>query len=203
MTLHKLPLEFYQRETLNVAEDLMGCFLVRETNQGRIIGRITEGEAYLGINDKASHAYGERRTKRTAPLYAAGGIAYIHLIYGMYHCFNVVTEQSDIPQSVLLRGIEVLEGFDLASMNRFGIPYENLSKSQLKSFTNGPGKLCKALSIDTSFNEVSMLGDELYLCDEIEGIHKSSSKIARSKRIGIDYAEEAKEFLYRFTIEHE
>lgn len=195
----KLPPEFYQRPTLQVAEDLMGCFLVRSTDRGLIIGRINEGEAYLGVGDKASHAYGERRTRRTEPLYEAGGIAYIHLIYGMYHCFNVVTEGEGIPQSVLLRGIDVVEGFDAASLNRYGLPFDALSKTQRKNFANGPGKLCKALGIDNSLNRESMQGDRLFICDSIGSHHRIPPTVERSKRIGVDYAEEARDFPHRFT----
>lgn len=199
-SLNKLPPEFYQRNTLRVAEELMGCLLVRATEQGMIIGRINEGEAYLGVSDKASHAYGERRTKRTEPLYEAGGIAYIHLIYGMYHCFNVVTEHAGIPQSVLLRGLEIVEGHDLAAINRFGSPYEKLSEAQRRGLVDGPGKLCRALSIDSSLNGESMQGDALFICDEINGHCRSSTGVERSKRIGIDYAEEARDLPYRFTL---
>lgn len=195
----KLPADFYMRDTLTVARDLIGCLLVRETSQGAIIGRITEDEAYLGIEDKASHAYKERRTNRTAPLYEEGGIAYIHLIYGMYCCFNIVTQPKGVPQSSLIRGVEIIEGHDIAALNRFGKPYDDLTKQQLKNFTNGPGKLCMAMQIDTSLNRESMRSDTFFVCDQYDEHFRTHPKVVESKRIGIDYAEEAIDFLYRFN----
>lgn len=197
--VNTLPPEFFRRDTLNVAHDIIGCYLVRQRGETRIIGRINEVEAYLGVGDKASHAYGERRTKRTAPLYEEGGIAYIHLIYGMYHCFNIVTEGKGVPQSVLLRGVEITEGFDAAAENRYGKPYQALTKPELKNLSNGPGKLCRALAIDNELNWESMQGNQLFVCSEIDSFRKHAGHIKRTKRIGVDYAEEAKDFPYRFT----
>lgn len=197
--MKKLDQKFYKKDVLHVAKELIGCFLVRDCNGKRIIGRINEVEAYDGDIDKACHAYGNKRTKRTDTLYGEGGIAYVYFIYGMYHCLNVVTGKKDSASAVLLRGVEIIEGADLAACNRYSKPIEELTKAQRKNLSNGPGKLCRALDIDRSFNDESLLGDTLYICKEIDTHKKAVTTIEASKRIGIDYAEEAVDFLWRFT----
>lgn len=195
--MSKLPKSFYTRNTLEVAEELIGKFLVRETANGRIVSRINEVEAYIGRMDKASHAYGYRRSKRNEILFHEGGVAYVYLIYGIYYCLNTVTETDGEPSGVLIRGAEILDGKDLASQNRYGKSYIELTKQQLKNFTNGPGKLGMALKIDKDLNGISLMCDNLYLCDEIDGNCARAGEIKKSKRIGIDYAEEAADFLWR------
>lgn len=197
--MKKLDRKFYKKDVLHVAKELVGCFLVREYNSKRIIGRINEVEAYDGDIDKACHAYGNKRTKRTNTLFGEGGIAYVYFIYGMYNCLNVVTGKKDSAAAVLLRGVEIIEGEDLASCNRYGEPLDELTKAQRRNLSNGPGKLCRALHIDRTFDCESLLGDQLYICKEIDTHKKAVTKIEASMRIGIDYAEEAVDFLWRFT----
>ena len=169
--------------------------------------RLTETEAYIGRLDKACHAYNYRRTKRTETLFAPPGTAYIYLIYGMYHCLNFVTEAENEPAAVLIRGGEARCGLAWLTHNRFGKGPGELSPYQKKNFLNGPGKLCKALALTRRENGVSLLGEELFVCDDLADIGLETSledrkplTVHTGKRIGIDYAEEAVDFLWRYYL---
>ena len=192
-----LTREFYGRDTLTVAKDLLGCLLVREYEGERLVGRITETEAYIGRCDKACHAYNYKRTQRTETLFAQPGTAYLYLIYGMYTCLNFVTERSDEPAAVLIRGIEAVEGEEAMARLRFGKEPGELTAYQRKNFLNGPGKVCKALHLDRSLNGHDLLTPPLYVLPqdgEISAIHCGP-------RIGVDYAQEAKDFPWRFWVD--
>ncbi|MDO6354633.1 DNA-3-methyladenine glycosylase [Caloramator sp. CAR-1] len=191
----KLPVEFYSRDTITVANDLLGKLLVRNINGNKLIGKIVEVEAYLGPIDKACHSYNFKRTQRNEVMYGPAGIAYVYFIYGMYYCLNFVTEREGMPCAVLIRALEPIEGLDTMALNRFGKTYSELTKSQRKNLTNGPGKLCRAFNIDKSLNGHSLLSDEIYVLDNPEDF-----EIVADKRIGIDYAEEAKDYEWRFFI---
>lgn len=193
----KLNRDFYSRDTLTVAKELLGTILVHNINGYIMKGKIVETEAYLGVIDKAAHAYGGRRTKRVETMYGPPGIAYVYLIYGMYYCFNIITVKEGVPEGILIRGIEPLEGIDQMSINRFGKPYQDLTKYQKNNLTNGPGKLSMAFNIDRTLDREDLCKDRLYLNERQEG----SFNIIQTTRIGIDYAEEAKNFPYRFYIE--
>lgn len=197
--LHRLTRDFYLQDTLTAARALIGCFLVHETEAGRIVGRINETEAYIGAIDKACHAYQGRRTPRTETLFAQGGTVYVYLIYGMYHCLNVVTEAADVPCAVLLRGCALVEGLDLAAQGRFGTAYTELTESRQKTLANGPGKLCMAFGVDRAQNNTCFLDGALTICDRVGPHVRETGAITASKRIGIDYAQEAADFLWRFT----
>ena len=145
--MRPLPRSFYDRDTLTVARDLLGQYLVRETGQGRLVCRITETEAYIGRMDKACHAYQYKRTARTETLFARPGTAYLYLIYGMYHCLNVVTEAEGEPCAVLIRGAVPVENKDIIAENRFGRKEKELTAAQRRNFLNGPGKLCRGLAL--------------------------------------------------------
>ena len=189
--------EFYNRSAIDVANDLLGKVLVREVD-GRILkGKIVETESYIGAIDKACHAYNGRRTKRTEILYSDCGVAYVYFIYGLYHCFNVVTNEKDVAEAVVIRAIEPLNEFDYISQVRYKKQFKELSKTQIKNLTNGPSKLCLAYLIDKDLN-----GDKLYEQGKIylEESEENDFEIVKTKRIGIDYAEEAKDFLWRFYI---
>ena len=205
----KLTKSFYDRDTCQVAQDLLGKYLVRIQNGIPLVVRITETEAYIGRCDKACHAYNYRRTQRTETLFAPPGTAYIYLIYGMHHCLNFVTEPDGEPAAVLIRGGQVRGGLDFISRNRFGKGPDELSAYQKKNFLNGPGKLCKALALTRQQNGMSLLGDELFVCDCLEDVGLTTPEedrlpleIQASKRIGIDYAEEAVDFLWRYNISY-
>lgn len=195
--MEKMSREFYQRESLIVAKELLGKVIVHEQNGQRIAAKIVETEAYMGIEDKAAHSYGGRRTPRVEVMYGPSGFSYVFLIYGMYHCFNVVTAEEGNPQAVLVRALEPVEGLDLITQNRFQKIYEHLRKREIISLTNGPGKLCQALHINKTLNGEDLCGSKLYI---EEGETEPASIIA-AKRVGIDYAEEAKDYLWRFYIE--
>lgn len=195
--MKKLDREFYNRDTLTVAKELLGKVLVHEINGQKFSAKIVESEAYMGIKDKASHAYGGKRTPRVEVMYGRPGFSYVFMIYGMYYCFNTVTREEGNPQAVLIRAAQPIEGFDLMAQNRFKKAYNQLTKSQIKNLTNGPGKLCRALLIDKNLNREDLCGDKLY----IEEGENEEFNIISSKRIGVDYAEEAKDYLWRFYIE--
>ena len=195
--METLPRTFYDRDTLEVARDLLGKYLVRRLDGAELVVRITETEAYVGAVDKACHAYGGRRTARTETLYAKPGTAYVYLIYGMYHCLNFVTEPEGTAAAVLLRGVEAVAGRDRMALNRFGREYDQLTAYQRKNFLNGPGKVCKALAITRTHNGLDLTGGgELFLCDG----KAPTEEIHVGKRIGIDYAEEAVDFPWRFWL---
>jgi len=177
----KLPRDFYTRtNVLTIARDLLGKLLVVPAEDGRrVSGMIVEVEAYRGPEDRASHAYGGRRTRRTETMYGLGGFAYVYFVYGMYYQFNVVCNLPDIPHAILVRAVEPVEGIELMRERRHQHPDHNL--------TNGPGKLCIALGIDRTLNNADLLGDRVWL-EEYTRI--SPRRIARGPRIGIDYAEE-------------
>jgi DNA-3-methyladenine glycosylase len=195
--MKKLSREFYSRDTETVAKELLGKILIHEVDGKRFSGKIVETEAYLGIKDKAAHSYGGRRTPRVEVMYGKAGFSYVFIIYGMYYCFNVVTQKEEIPEAVLVRALEPIENLDIIANNRFKKDYNDLTKTQIKSLTNGPGKLCDALRINKTLNGEDLCDNRLYIVDNDEEFN-----IVTDKRIGIDYAEEARDYLLRFYIEN-
>lgn len=193
----KLDKEFYNRDSLVVARELLGKVLVHEVEGRRLAAKIVETEAYMGVIDKAAHSYGGKRTKRVEVMYGEPGYSYVYLIYGMYHCFNIVTREAGVPQAVLIRALEPVEGHEVMALNRFQKEYGQLSKSQNKGLTNGPGKLCRALAIDRKQNGEDLHGASLYV---EEGVQEDFAVVS-AKRVGIDYAQEAADYLWRFYIE--
>ena len=187
---------FYDRDAVVVAQELLGKILVYEVNGYKLTARIVETEAYMGIEDKAAHSYGGRKTNRVAVMYGKPGFVYIFMIYGMYFCFNIVTREEGIPQAVLIRAVEPLEGLEEMAHHRFQKEYWQLTPQQKKALTNGPGKLCKAFSIDKKLNGSDVCGNTIYIKDG----KQDTVDIVEAKRVGIDYAQEAAEFLWRFYI---
>lgn len=194
----KLTREFYARDTITVAKELLGNILVHNIDGVLLKGKIVETEAYLGVEDKAAHSYGGRETKRLEAMYGPAGHAYIYLIYGMYYLLNMVTEKEGIPEGVLIRAIEPLENLDKMAMYRFKKPYDQLTRYQKRNLTNGPGKLTMAFNIDKKLYGIDLCGDKLY----VEEGEDKDFNIVETTRIGIDYAEEARYFPYRFYIEN-
>jgi len=188
----KLPREFYTRaDVLAVARQLLGQILVVPTKNGdRVSGMIVETEAYRGPEDRASHAYGGRRTRRTETMYRKGGTAYVYFVYGMYHQFNVVTCIPEIPHAVLIRALEPVEGIELMRARRPSRSDVNLA--------NGPGKLSIALAIDRSLDGADLLEDRVWI--ERGDRQVSASSIARGPRIGIAYAGQWAEKPWRFWL---
>ncbi len=195
--MEKLKKSFYTRDTLIVAKELLGKYLMVKNSNGDMGVRIVETEAYIGPMDKACHAYNNKRTERTKSMYRNGGSAYVYQIYGMHFCFNVVTENEEVGTAVLIRSGEPIEGLNQMSINRYLNPWNELTPKERINLTNGPGKLCKALCLDKQFNEESLLGDVINIC-QIPG--EENFEIAASKRINIDYSEEAKDYKWRFYI---
>lgn len=187
----KLPREFYTRSNvLTIARQLLGKLLIVPASDGsRVSGLIVETEAYRGPQDRASHAYGGRRTNRTETMYKVGGTAYVYFVYGMYYQFNVVTNVTDIPHAILIRAVEPVEGVEVMRKRRHGHSGHNL--------TSGPGKLCIALGIDRTLDGADLLGNRVWLA---EGQKLSPRMIASGPRIGIDYAEQWVNKPWRFWI---
>lgn len=192
-----LDKQFYKQGALTLAKELLGKVIVRKIDNVTLRAKIVETEAYIGEIDKASHAYNNRRTERTEPLFREGGISYVFFIYGKYYCFNVISGIENKGEGVLIRALEPLNEFDYLAEKRFNENYNELSESKKKALTNGPSKLCMALSIDKSDNYKNLYekGD-LYIEDG-EG---ENFEMVETKRIGIDYAEEAIDFPWRFYI---
>ncbi len=191
--IKRLDREFYKQDAVSAAKNLLGKLLIREIEDELIITKIVETEAYLGAEDKASHAFANNRTERTKVMFKEGGYAYIYLIYGMHYLLNIVTGKENSPEAVLIRALEPLEGFDLLKKNR------KIKSDKLADLTNGPGKLTQALNIDKRFNNYDLVeGDILYLGEDSE--NKESPVIKSAKRINIDYAEEYKDKEWRFYI---
>lgn len=194
----KLNREFYSRETLTVAKELLGKTLVHKTEGHILKGKIIETEAYLGIEDKASHSYGGKKTKRVETMYEKPGTAYVYLIWGMYYCLNAITVEKGVPEGVLIRGIEPIKNIDQMIRYRFNKSAQKLTNYEVNNISNGPGKLTMALNIDTRLNGEDLCGDIIY----IEKGEQEEFDIVETTRIGIDYSEEAKDYPYRFYIKN-
>jgi DNA-3-methyladenine glycosylase len=187
-----LPIKFYLREdVVEIARDLLGKVLCTTIDGIETKVLITETEAYAGISDKASHAHGDRRTKRTEPMYADGGIAYVYLCYGIHHLFNVVTNVAGTPHAVLVRAAEPLLGTD-KMLERRGKQKED------KTLLGGPGSLAKALGITTGDTGCSLTGNRIWIEDSDFRVAEGS--VVAGPRVGIDYAQEDVSRPYRFVL---
>ncbi len=188
----KLPLSFYlDNDVEYIAKSLLGKILYSQINKNLTAGIITETEAYKGVGDKASHAFGGRRTSRTEVMYKQGGTSYVYLCYGVHYLINVVTSNVDNPHAVLIRGIYPLIGVQsmLARTGKIKVDYK---------LTNGPGKLTKALGVNISHNNLNFMGDVLWI--ENEQIEVNKQDIITGPRVGVDYADEDALLPYRFMI---
>lgn len=176
----KIPLTFYRRSNVVlIAEELLGKILVTRLNGITTSVRIVECEAYEGTDDRASHAWGGKRTARTEVMYKSGGLAYVYLCYGVHHLFNVVTNNQEIPHAILIRAGEPLEG--IKKMAR------RTGKSEVDvSITRGPGNLSKALGISTGMTGLSLVSGQLFLKND--NYKPDPGTIGFSPRIGVDYA---------------
>jgi DNA-3-methyladenine glycosylase len=186
-----LTREFFARDTLSVARDLLGRWLVRRLGGERVSGRIVEVEAYIGEEDEASHAR-PGRTRRNEPMYGPPGHAYVYLIYGMYHCFNVVTEHEGFPAAILIRALEPLEGLGTMRERRGDRPDEQL--------VSGPGRLCEALGIDRQFDGADLCAPDARLFLET-GEPVSDDRVAMGPRINVRGNETALNAPWRFYVE--
>jgi len=171
MRNEKLTRNFYIRETLIVAKDLLGKYIVRKIGSKRLIGKITETEAYIGPKDKASHAYRGKVTSRNKAEYLIGGHIYIYLVYGMYWQLNISTSKGGKPECVLIRALE-------------------LPKKEPENLASGPGKLCRYLKLDKSFYGEDLSKSKRIWLENSAGRKEKikPSQIVATKRVGIDYA---------------
>ena len=182
-TVKKLDSAFYQRkDVLKIARELIGKILVTRHDGVLTSGRIVETEAYEGVADRASHAYGGRRTPRTEIMYAPGGNAYVYLCYGIHHLFNVVTNRANVPHVVLVRALEPVEGIEVMR-ERSGILKDNYA------LTSGPGNLSRALGIRIEQSGTSLLSEHMFIAEDGYKVNKSA--IVTTPRIGVDSAGEA------------
>jgi len=172
----KITREFYARDTLTVARELIGTHLVRAEGSRQRVGRIVETEAYQGPEDLAAHS-SRGRTPRTQVMFGPPGHAYVYFIYGIWHCVNIVTEAEGVPHAVLLRALEPVTG--------------------IEDKTWGPGLLCRAMHIDRQLNGADLCGDVLWL-ERAPGASRRPPRIATAERIGVDYAGEWARRPWRF-----
>lgn len=188
----KLPLSYYlHQDVLFLAKDLLGKVLFTQIDGQITAGVIVETEAYFGEIDKASHAYGGRRTNRTEIMYSEGGVSYVYLCYGIHHLFNIVTSVKNEPHAVLIRAIEPLIGKEIMELRR-NMP---ITKSAISS---GPGSAAKALGINNTFNQKDLGGEEIWIEDH--GIHYAENDIVATPRVGVSYAQEDAFLPWRFFI---
>jgi len=188
----KLPTEFYKRsDVTQLSRELLGRRICSNINAEFCSAIISETEAYAGIEDKASHAFGGKRTKRTEIMYAGGGVAYVYLCYGIHYLFNLVTNVEGIPHAILIRAIRAEIGEDIM-----------LKRRKLKYFRKdsliGPGKVSQALGISLDQNGISLNDDQIWL--EETDIHINSENVCVGPRVGVDYAEEDALLPYRFSL---
>lgn len=193
--MSKLQQSFYLQESaVDVAKQLLGKELCTKINGKLTSGIITETEAYMGVNDKASHSWNNRRTHRTEIMYHEGGVAYVYLCYGIHSLFNVVTNIEDVPHAVLIRSIIPKRGIEIIKKRR---PVNKL----MKQIASGPGMVSQALGIDCSMTGLSLLGDKIWI--ENTDLQLSATQITATTRIGVDYAGADAMLPYRFFINPE
>lgn len=188
----KIGTPFYRHDdVVELSRRLIGKVLCTHIDGAETEIVISETEAYAGVEDRASHAYGGRRTKRTEPMYAMGGIAYVYLCYGIHHLFNVVTNVADVPHAVLIRAGVPLTGADVMAARR-GRTADDAA------LLAGPGSLSKALGITTALTGVSLSGDRVWLEDR--GIEIAEALLKVGPRVGVDYAGADAARPYRFRV---
>lgn len=185
MISQRLARSFFARDTHLVAKQLLGKLLIRKLPGDNFIGRITEVEAYVGEDDLACHA-SRGKTPRTAIMYGPAGHAYVYLIYGMYYCFNIVTEKKDLPAAILIRG---------------AIPVNGLPRSDAQHLLRGPGRITRAFHIDKTLNGQDLtISKKLYIADD--GFSFSPRQIQTSPRINVAYAGPSALYPWRYFIQN-
>jgi DNA-3-methyladenine glycosylase len=177
----RLSRAFFRRDPVTVARELLGQRLVHVVNGERLAGLIVETEAYLGVEDRAAHSFGGRRTARTETMYADGGTAYVFLNYGIHNLLNIVTETIDSPTAVLLRAVEPTEGIEMMFQHRPAAKLET-------NLCSGPGKLGAAFAIDRTHDGIDLVTSSSLFVDRSRRKSLTEQSITVSKRIGVDYA---------------
>lgn len=189
----RLLKKFYQRDAIDVARDLLGQLLVHQLSDGtRLSGRIVETEAYLGAEDPAAHSYGGRRTPRTEPMFGEPGLSYVYFIYGIHHCFNVVAADRDVPEAVLIRALEPIDGVERMLPPSKEIPPHLVA--------NGPGKLCLALSLGREQNALDMTTSQELWIEADQSI--PDHQVIEGARVGIGNQHDAVHWPLRFGIKN-
>jgi DNA-3-methyladenine glycosylase len=192
VSLKKLGHSFYDRNNVvQIAKELLGKILVTQIDGIRTSGRIVETEAYNGVVDRASHAFGGRRTNRTEYIYGGPGTVYVYIVYGLHYLFNVVTNKKDTPHAILIRALEPLEGVDYM-LKRVGKPKADYT------LTKGPGNLARALGISKMHTGGSLFSEEIFIEDD--GLRYKKDQIVVTHRIGVDYAGTDAQLPYRFFV---
>ncbi len=187
----KVPQTYFQsNDVVFLARDLLGKSLFTKINGKLTGGIITETEAYAGITDRASHAYGGRRTNRTEIMFQNGGVSYIYLCYGIHHLFNIVTGEKEIPHAILIRGIYPTTGIDTIMRRRKNVKFNLLA--------NGPGKVSSCLNLGLEQNAKRLNGKTIWIEDTYLGGFETDIKVGR--RVGINYAGEDALLPYRFIL---
>lgn len=197
----KLEKDFYLNENVvQVAKDLLGKYLCTKIDGKLTCGIITETEAYEGEIDKASHAFGNRRTNRTEIMFADGGLSYVYLCYGIHHLFNIVTNFKDTPHAVLIRAIKATDGIDTILKRRnISKPkdvQEFLRNDKKNRISGGPGTVSQALGIKTMHTGLDLTGNLIWIEDR--GLKIPKKNITAEPRVGVDYAGEDAKLPYRF-----
>ena len=190
--LKKLDHSFYDRKNVVlIARELLGKILVTQFDGIRTSGRIVETEAYNGIVDRASHAYGGRRTNRSENIYGGPGTVYVYFVYGLHYLFNVVTNKKDTPHAILIRALEPLEGINYM-LKRVGKPKADFT------LTKGPGNLARAMGISKIHTGGNLFSEEIFIEDD--GSRYKKDQIVITHRIGVDYAGTDAQLPYRFLV---
>jgi DNA-3-methyladenine glycosylase len=184
---------FYQRPTEVVARELLGKLLVRERPEGAVTVRLTEVEAYLGVDDAACHTFGGRRTARTETMWGEAGHAYVYLVYGLHSCLNVVTVGRGRPEAVLIRGGVVESGVELAKARRGAAVRE-------RALADGPGKLCQALAVSRADDAADLCAPASGLVIRDDGMRVGESSVRRLPRVGVAYGGAAAAWPLRFVL---
>jgi len=177
----------YATDAATLARRLLGQTLVRVLDDGtRLAGRIVETEAYLGVQDRAAHCFGGRRTRRNEAMYAKPGTAYVYFTYGMHHCFNIVAGRVDEPTAVLIRALEPVDGLEAMRARRSAHRRPGSRPLRETDLCSGPAKTCQALGIDRGFNGVDLTRDAHLFLER--GAPASDNAVQRSARIGVQSA---------------
>ena len=192
----RLPKSFYTRtNVVQISKELLGKYLITNFKGQKTVGKITETEAYRAPDDKACHAYNNRKTERTKIMFEEGGTAYVYLCYGIHHLFNVVTAEAETAHAVLIRGLEPIENIDLMLERR-------KMKTLKPQLTSGPGVLSKALGIRTEHTGLSLTHENSQIWIEDRGDFIDEKNIIASSRVGVGYAEECALWDWRFRIKN-
>ncbi|HET6228373.1 MAG TPA: DNA-3-methyladenine glycosylase [Bacteroidia bacterium] len=198
----KLEKDFYLREdVVSISKELLGKYLFTNIDGKLTAGIITETEAYAGETDKASHAYNNRRTKRTEIMFGEGGQSYVYLCYGIHHLFNVVTNYKNIPHAVLVRAVKPVEGLNTILQRRNLEPAKEIIeqvKTGKKKIAGGPGTVSQALGIQTIHTGLDLTQNKIWIEDK--GIAVKAKDILVGPRVGVDYAGEDAKLPYRFIV---